>query len=263
MSVSAVSPLLLQRYELKYAIPLSMVDEISAYIEGWCNLDYFSQISPKNSYTINSLYFDTLNHQFLVRKANGAEIGHSLRVRSYGDNPKPPYYAEIKVKMNDFSNKMRAKLQGENWEEVIRHGVIPEGLDPVSEGYLKQFLYLIDSNGASPKILTQYKRKAYLSTIDNYARVTFDRDLRYMHCEDFCVTPDESKMIPYDLEDIYPHPDEHVILELKAEKRIPMWMIELIRRFDLSRVGFSKYGSAITETKGEPDFVFGDIQSWL
>jgi len=262
MSVSAVSPLLLQRYELKYCIPVAMVDEISAYIEGFCDLDYFSQISPKNSYTINSLYFDTPNHEFLVRKANGAEVGYSLRVRSYGDDPKPPYYVEIKVKMNDFSNKMRAKLHGEDWAHVIQNGIIPPGLDPVSTGYLKQFMYLIDSNNASPKILTQYKRKAYLSKIDNYARVTFDRDLRFMYCEDFRVSPEESKMIPYDLEDIYHHPEENVVLELKCEKRIPMWMVELIKKFNLTRVGFSKYGSAIMETKSEPEFVVNDFQNW-
>lgn len=247
MSVSAVSPLLLQRYELKYLIPVSMIDEISKFVEGHCVMDYYSQIAPQNAYTINSLYFDTITHNLLRRKAAGIDGTYSLRVRSYGVDPKPPYFTEVKYKKNDFSNKMRAKIDGDDWGEMLENGVAPDSMDSKSRAFFEQFLFLMHKDGARPVILTQYRRKAYLSEIDTYARVTFDRDLRYQIEDGYNVTPDEAKMTSYDLEEIYPHPDECVVLELKCEKRIPLWMKQLIQRFDLSRRGFSKYGSSLRE----------------
>ena len=243
----AVSPLLLQRYELKYIIPHSLVEPISKAIEDHCELDYHSQISPDQFYVINSLYFDTPNFSLLMNKRKNLDPSFSLRVRSYGRFPVAPYYAEIKLKRNDFSNKMRAKLATEDWAEVLRSGEIPEGMDGRSREYLSQFLFLLETHAATPKILTQYRRKAYLSQVDGYARVTFDRDLRYQMDVDYDLKPDERQMNNYDCEDIFPHPDQDVILELKCEKRVPLWMIDLIRRFDLQRRSFSKYGNAINE----------------
>lgn len=247
MSVSPVSPLLLQRYELKYLIPLSMVDEISKFVEGHCVMDYYSQIAPQNSYIINSLYFDTLTNHLLRRKLAGLDSTWCLRVRSYGADPQPPYFTEVKYKKNDFSNKMRAKI-GEDWAEILENGIVPADMDPKGRAFLEQFIFLMHKDGAYPRILTQYRRKAYLSEIDNYARVTFDRDLRYQFSDGiYNVIPDEKQMTNYDIDEIYPHPDECVILELKCERQIPLWMKQLIQRFDLTRRGFSKYGGSIFE----------------
>lgn len=256
MSVSAVSPLLMQRYELKYLVPIELVGPISRYLEGHCSLDYYSQISPDGFYTINSLYFDTEWFEFLKRKVAGIEPTWSMRVRSYGQNPKPPVFTEIKLKVNDFSNKMRAKILSPDWDHILKTGEIPTDIDSKSRSYLEHFLWLQNSYAARPRVLTQYRRKAYLSEIDQYARVTFDRDLRYQIEENYNVTPNEELMCHYDNEEIYPHPECNVIMELKCEKRIPIWMIQMIKKFELTRDGFSKYGSVVFEklTEEPPPF---------
>ncbi len=248
MSVSPVSPLLLQRYELKYLIPLHMVDEISKFVEGHCVMDYYSEIAPQNSYVINSLYFDTFTNHLLRMKLAGLDGTYSLRVRSYGYEPQLPIFTEVKYKKNDFSNKMRAKIDIEDWAEMLQNGLAPFDMDPKSRSFLEQFIYLMHKDGAYPRVLTQYRRKAYLSEIDVYARVTFDRDLRYQISDGiYNIHPDEKQMCHYDLDEIYEHPERPVILELKCEKQIPLWMKQLIQRFDLTRRGFSKYGSSIFE----------------
>lgn len=253
MSLTAVSPLLLQRYELKYHISRKLMNEISHYIEGFCVLDYYSQISPDQSYMINSLYFDGPQFELLRRKEAGIEPTCSVRVRSYGENPKAPYFTEIKIKKNDFSNKLRAKIQSENWAAYIQSGETPPGLDPISASYYQKFISLMETYRLEPKVLTQYKRKAYLSEIDDYARITFDHSLRYQWEDGWNVKPTESLMCNYDHEEIFDHPDDCVILELKAEKRIPIWMIQLIKNFELTRSGFSKFGSVIRETRSPID----------
>ena len=260
MSVTAVSPLLLQRYELKYLIPMSMVEPISQFLECHCSMDYYSQIAPDHFYVINSLYFDTEWFEFLKRKVERIEPTWSMRVRSYGHDPKPPFYTEIKLKVNDFTNKMRAKIDADDWALMLQTGDIPAGIDARSRSYLEHFIWLINTYAARPRVLTQYRRKAYLSDIDLYARVTFDRDLRFQPEEGFNVTPDEKQMCHYDHEEIYPHPEQNVILELKCEKQVPLWMIQMIKKFELTRNGFSKYGTCVLETMVEqlPPF---DLQS--
>lgn len=251
MSLDAVSPLLLERYELKYLIPVSMIDVISKDIEGHCSLDYYSQISPQNSYVINSLYFDTPNFMFIRFKQNGVEPSYSFRVRSYGSSPKPPYYSEIKFKKNDFSNKMRAQIASEDWADILLSGTPLPEMDAISKNYFEKFASALLHYQMEPKILTQYRRKAYISNIDHYARVTFDRDLRYQLEENWNLKPNEESMCHYDHEDMFPHPEDNVILELKAEKKIPLWMIDLIRKHNLTRHSFSKFGSAMLETRSE------------
>lgn len=257
--LTAVSPLTLKRYELKYVIPMEMVEPISKAIEGHCLMDYYSQISHDKFYTINSLYFDTHDYRFLRGKLEGDDPGYSFRVRSYGDLPKPPYFTEIKIKQNDISTKLRAKLNDTSWDEIIQTGEIPPDVQGLSRRYLERFIRAHAIYGMEPKILTQYRRKAYLSTIDDYARVTFDRDLRFQHEETYNVFPDESRMCHYDHEEIYPYNESCVILELKAEKKFPLWMIDLIQRFDLTRGSFSKYGSATIETT-QPLIAQKDVQ---
>ena len=107
---------------------------------------------------------------------------------------------------------------------MLEDGVAPADMDPSSRSFLEQFIFLMHKDGARPQVLTQYRRKAYLSEIDNYARVTFDRDLRYQVEDRYNVYPDEKQMCHYDIDEIYPHPEQCVILELKCEKKIPLWI---------------------------------------
>ncbi|WP_081111740.1 polyphosphate polymerase domain-containing protein [Bdellovibrio bacteriovorus] len=246
MSVKPVSPLVLERYELKYLIPFSMVEPISRYVESFCDLDYYSQISHDGFYTINSLYFETPSFYFLRHKDN--QTGrYSLRVRSYGDQPKAPYYFETKEKIGDFSKKRRGKVPIENWGEIITDPSKPQSFDPEEDTHLQYFLGLTRTYGANPTILTQYRRKAYISNIDDYARVTFDRFMRYREETEYNVNPAAAPMLNYDHPGAFGQPGMNVVLELKCERKIPVWIVDLIRRFNLVRGGFSKFEGSMKE----------------
>jgi hypothetical protein len=260
MAIKPVSPLNLDRYEIKYLIPMAMVKPISEYVEQFCEMDYYSQISHDNFYVINSLYLDTVS-KFVLRKQQNQEHAFScFRIRSYGPSPKPPYYVESKQKIGDFCKKRRGKIPFENIEDLFTKPDEIPGFDPYADKNVACFLEKHTTLGLEPKILTQYRRKAYLSTCDDYARVTFDRDLRFMEEFTYNVKPDESRMSHYDQPDAF---DWHgsganVVLELKAERKIPIWMIELVRRFDLTRGNFSKYKNSMLEMQAlnNPMFAF-------
>lgn len=252
MSITPVSPLNLERYELKYRIPANMVEPISDYVSQYCDMDFYSQISPDGFYLINSLYLDTPSF-YILRRQETAEFDYScFRIRSYGDRPKPPYYFESKQKMRDFCKKRRAKVPIENFADLFENPDAVTGFKPYGDKNLVDFLEKAQTFGLQPKILTQYRRRAFLSRHDDYARVTFDRDMRYCEESTYNIHPDESRMTHYD------HPEtfmdfgsgRNVVLELKCERKIPMWMISLIRCFQLSHDRFSKYQSASIECYG-------------
>ena len=103
---------------------------------------------------------------------------------------------------------------------------------------------------AEPKILTQYRRKAYFSECEDYARVTFDIELKYMAETGFLLTPDKHEMRACDLVTNF-DPGCSVVLELKCyTTQVPLWMIDLIRKFGLQRRSFSKYVIGIKELFG-------------
>lgn len=249
MSV-AVSPLNLERYELKYLIPLELVDPISRYVETYCHMDYYSQIEKDCFYTINSLYLDSPSLYLMRAKEMAQAYSFNMRIRSYGDGKKGPYFFEIKHKVREFVRKKRAKYMNDDWNTLFE-GNIPIGVDGLEN--LMEFLNYREVYNTGPVILTQYRRKAYISEIDDYARVTFDRDLRFQEVFDWTVMPDERMMLHYDHPESFGESGACVVLELKCEKKIPVWFVDLIRRFELMGGSFSKFGNSMLTLHNRPD----------
>lgn len=240
-----VSPLVLERYELKYLISPEMVGPISRFVETYCDMDYYSEISPDQFYTINSLYLDTPNLYLWRFKEMANAFNFNMRIRSYGAEPKPPYFFEIKYKIREFVRKKRAKVLTENWADILTEGMMPDQSDGVSDENLQDFLRMKMTYNVEPVILTQYRRKAYISHTDDYARVTFDRSLRYQEMPNWQLKPHEEMLCHYDHPDSFEEPGRNIILELKCEKKIPLWFIDLIQRFELVGGSFSKFGNSL------------------
>ena len=245
-------PPVLERYEAKYTIPYDMVDDVSRFIEPYCSMDAYSLKSHDLHYTINSLYFDTPDYQFLTLRLQKADNRFNLRVRTYGDNPVLPWFLEIKHKRGDIMKKYRAKIHSEHLEamlntpELLRHHAKNEK----EEKNRLLFYRLVQTYNAEPKVLIQYRRKAYISDTEEYARVTFDKELRAMEQTGYNPVPDNDRLQPCDFETVFDGKTS-VILELKCYTSfVPLWMIDLIREFQLNRRGFSKYVTGLRRCNG-------------
>lgn len=245
MASGPVSPLFLERYELKYIIPMSLVPAISAYIKPFCDMDHYSIHSPDGFYKINSLYFDTPQLYFLTQKEAGVVNRFSMRVRSYGNDPKPPYFFETKYKLREFTKKRRGKVEMEDWQSLFSDPDRILQVDEASRKNTQHFLNIVETYNAAPVLLAQYRRLAFLSTIDDYVRITFDRDLRYQSTTEYDVKPDDKLMVHYDNPEVFHYTGGNVVLELKCEQKVPRWLMDLIRHFNLERGTFSKYGSSM------------------
>jgi hypothetical protein len=250
-SIPSKTPQVLERYELKYTIPWDMVEPMCRFIEPYCSLDEYSELSPDRFYIVNSLYFDSPQFHFLRNKENECLERFNMRIRSYGADPKPPYFLEIKKKRRDIIKKYRSKIYDTDLKSFLdmQHLFSDEKKHrDKNEKNAQYFRHLRYFYGAEPKVLVQYRRKAYFSNVDEYARVTFDIGLRSMEVADsFLPHPVEHLMNPADYESVFDI-GASVILELKCYTSfVPLWMMDLIRAFDLHQRGFSKYQTCLTK----------------
>jgi hypothetical protein len=237
---------ILERYELKYTIPCYLVDEISHFVSTYCFLDKYSEKSPDLFYKINSLYFDTPEFLFLKRRLGREYRRFNMRIRSYGDHPQLPYFLEVKQKRGDIIKKLRAKVFDADLYNLLNGPLTNEFLTGDKEAPSRAaFLRLLHVYNAQPQVIVQYRRKAYISNYEDYARVTFDKELRYMEQHEYSPVPIEEKMASCDVETGFDL-GCNLVLELKCYTSfVPLWMIDCIRKFQLRRRGFSKYSSCM------------------
>ena len=252
-SLLATLPPVIERYELKYLIPYAMIEPITAFVEPYCAYDQHSAATADSFYAVNSLYFDTPSYRFLNQRRWGADQRFNMRVRAYDDGRSGPYFAEIKYKTATSVKKFRAHVQASEWPGFLTGAASDTAVDETDDRESisrKLFLRLAESYAIEPKIFTCYRRRALFSRVDDYARVTFDVNMRFrqqdpMHAADqYSLSPD-SDCLNYDAQTIFGDEvayNANVVLELKASiGAVPVWMIDLIRRFELKQVGFSKY----------------------
>lgn len=247
-----ITPPVLERYEMKYTIPFELIEPISDFVSIYCSLDKYSEKSPDKYYQVNSLYLDTPSFLFLKNRVEGVKNRFNMRIRSYGENPQGSYFLEIKHKTVGIIKKYRAPVPVVNWKPALNPvEYIPLTSENEKElRNLRYFQYLMQAYNAEPKVLTRYRRKAYFSECEDYARVTFDIELKYMQESTFNVIPDKNQMRACDFATNY-DPGSSVILELKCyTSHVPLWMIDLIRMFELHRRSFSKYMTGIREVFG-------------
>ena len=246
----------LERYELKYHIPMTMVDSIAKFLEPWCQLDEYSSRSADRSYWVTSLYLDSPQRTFFHWTQAGKDDRFNMRIRAYSPSPQlwDPHFFEVKHKSSDLVIKTRGSMFHGHPERLWEDpgNVFLESSSAEDLRFLKHFYALSTSWNAAPTLLTQYRRIAWFGVFEEYARVTVDFSLRWREELGFDMTIDPTQMHPTDVPRYF-RPGTEAVLELKCPRSdVPWWMMDLIRYLNLERSGFSKFGSATMERLSEP-----------
>lgn len=243
---------LLERFELKYHIPVSLADEIGEFIRPYCEEDYYSKITPGGFYWITNLYLDSPRWTFLSWKKARKLDRFNMRVRTYGEHPENDgtFHFEVKRKIAKISYKSRGTIKGVNPSFVWNH---PESEWPCKSQkdfeYVRKFVANTHLYGAAPRLLTQYKRRAWFGLNEEYSRVTIDVGMRFREENGFDYTVNPQEMCSTNLPRFFER-DCNAVLELKCPAlQVPYWMLDLIRHFNLKHGAFSKFGNAAAEWK--------------
>jgi len=238
----------IERREYKYIIGEAEVSRVRDAIRPFCSLDPYAAKAEGNRYTIESLYFDTPD--LALYRANDIELVErfKLRVRRYPDAAASPFFLELKSRYHDTIIKSRAMV-GPDWADLVRDPFVPRhrlGKGPAAERFVTH-LHLI---GARPTVVVRYRREAWASAVDDYARVTFDTRISgqlvapdgwhfdldpgaFRRCDDATGVRDVTS---------------RTVLELKFTARTPRWMMSMVERVGLMRRAYSKYGRALEAT---------------
>lgn len=239
---------LVTRYEAKYIIPRSRVSEIREFIRPFCRPDPYALGEPPE-YTITTLQLDDPYFSLHYAKEREALSRFKLRLRTYGEIGSAPVFAEVKAKLEETIVKTRVAIPFDVWSRETVLGVrVPDCFrSKRQEVDFLQFKRLVWEIGARPKVLVQYIRESYMGTVDRYARVTFDRKLRYQVTDSWTDfgrsglwrSMDSSEAQGFEL------PYSGVVMEVKALSHMPVWVLDLVERFQLRRSGNCKYSTAI------------------
>ena len=185
---------LLDRFEAKYIIPIAQIDSIVRFLMPYCSYDKYSADSQDRFYKVNSLYFDTPEYLLLKRRMTKSEKRFNMRIRSYGDDSCLPFFLEIKQRIGDIVRKTRGRVNNPDFADYFETASGPQQNSDGSKNseHTELFYRTAHRYNASPVVLVQYRRQAFFSNYDEYARVTFDLDLKCMAQTRFDPSPVES-----------------------------------------------------------------------
>lgn len=234
----------IKRYELKYVVNEELAYQIQNYIKHFCVLDKHVP-SGEKTYIVNNLYFDTPHLNFYYDTKFKKLTRFKPRARYYGLRAEDYIWPEIKYRNCNVIWKNRYKMTIHEWPQIFNC----EQSDYDHVFYNKQldsFEHIIHWYMAESILHVRYEREPYVTQLEEYGRITFDRNLVYRPVNgSIDLNYNENDMIFYDDAITSRHHESPVILEIKVETLIPEWVIELIQKFELVQRPYSKYCYAL------------------
>ncbi len=222
------------RYEFKYVFHQDRIADLLGAMNQFVYPDPHS--GNDRGYRVCSVYFDSSEWSLFWEKIEGTKFRRKVRVRRYADDDRA--YLEIKQRLDRTVQKRRVQWPLQHAAEVLGAGDSAEFLqgeqrDPVAS----EATFLQRHYGLQPCMAISYRRHAYFCHLESGQRITFDSDIRYdaHHLE--IEQPTESGKYVLD--------PALVVMELKFNERVPLWLCKIIGRFDLRMVRLSKYCTAV------------------
>jgi len=231
-----------QRFEFKYFLPKNTADKLIPALLNHMEWDPYVLTTGRDHYQVNSLYFDNENFDCFWDKEAGVSDRKKFRFRYYGHTVSDDQrvFLEIKRKNNALVIKDRILLPANDAANNILDAKLLElyKQDPDND-FIHELIWFKKRNCLRPKLFVTYKRKALIDRRDKRFRVTFDYDIRAQLADRLTGRFDK-------LRAIYP---TGVVLEVKYNNVLPKWFHEVIQKYQLQRITFSKYCNGLRKVK--------------
>lgn len=227
-----------QRFEFKYYLPKSTADKIIPALLNYMDWDPYIAGSGRDYYQVNSLYFDSPDYGCFWDKESGIADRKKLRYRYYNDlhSGDDAVFVEIKRKKDALVIKDRVKFDVASCSNNLFDNKLRDmRLVDKKNDFLEEIIWFKNRNSMKPKLFVTYRRKALVGKIDKRFRVTLDHDIRTQKLSDLHNQLGK-------LESVYP---EGVVLELKYNNVLPKWFQEIIQKYQLQRLAYSKYCNSL------------------
>lgn len=223
-----------KRYEVKYFVSAEQYKIIRTELEKYMALDKFCQ--KNGSYMIYNLYFDTEHDDIIRHSLAKPYYKEKLRMRSYkiptcGEDT---VFLELKKKVGGIVAKRRAVMTFSQATHFIETGLIPDTDNYKDRQVLDEIAEFLSRNPASPKVFISYERTAFFAKDNPELRVSFDNNILTRRNEVNLTSGD------YGAELIT---DDRILMEIKCEGHMPLWLCHLLSKMKIYKTTFSKYGT--------------------
>jgi len=243
---------------MKYVVDVRLREAIRNFVLNFCTPD--PHLDPvTGEYTVSTLFFDSWRRDCYLMNETKAVNRFKLRARCYGPPDRSPLFLEVKRRIGEVVDKSRAAIVP-GWKdlrEIVLGSRVPEGLGAPQRTAFSEFERAFHMINARPVLRIRYERESFMGVNDSYARVTFDRRIRYQAARDWEL-PGEGRWRSMDGALATGRDYPSFILELKCTADQPVWMAELMERFNLVRTDFCKFATATRLELLHRGFAFSD-----
>ena len=250
-----------RRVEDKYIVSEKQMEKLLALAGDRLHPDKYPTSNKHN------LYFDTENHDLIVRTIDSEPFRKKIRIRSYVEpRGNSDVFVEIKTKLKKGGQKISGKrrfaikltdfekyLSGNNNFEEIVSTRDEKTDDNVAINTVKNIQiareadYLIEHFSLVPRIFITYDRESYAGEAahDERAhdkdafRVTFDKHLRY-RTESLGMFETKKELNFFQNDDT--KDKKNIIMEVKTLGAMPLWFVQILSKLEIFPQPFSKYG---------------------
>ncbi|MBR3052019.1 polyphosphate polymerase domain-containing protein [Candidatus Saccharibacteria bacterium] len=227
-------------------------------------LKFIKKNMRKDSYhesEVCNIYFDNHNFDLISQSIDWVDFKEKVRARCYEGYDrvfmelKTKIHAQARMESDDGNEenigyKRRVMITRGDFDELINHRTTLESLAEKSVEtksdcqIAREIDYLLMHFELRPQVFIAYRRESYKD--DGGLRITFDENLRYR-------TTDLS-LIQAKHDTIYFKDDHNIIMEVKADGVMPLWLVQELSKLKLYPQQFSKIGKVyqdIVMSKGK------------
>lgn len=221
------------RYESKYLMDGRSFQEIYGRLLEHMELDEYNK--DDRFYSISNVYYDTEHHSIIRGSLAKPKYREKLRIRAYGvPRPDAKVYLELKKKVFGLTNKRRTALRLTEAYEFARTGIEPDPQPYMNRQVIQEIKYFLGRYDLQPKVYLAYDRIAMFCKNNRNLRVTFDTNIRSRRHDLRLENGNHGEMLLA---------EGQWLMEVKAEKTVPVWLAQLLSELGMYRTSFSKYGN--------------------
>jgi SPX domain protein involved in polyphosphate accumulation len=238
------------RYEKKFLIDnetyQSMKDKLLNYME------FDAHNRNREFYTISNIYYDTSDNHLIRNSLSKPKYKEKLRLRAYGiPEGNGKVYLEIKKKVWGLVNKRRTALRLNEAYEFVNSGLKPEIKEYMNRQVLNEIEYFLKIYTLEPKLYLAYDRIGLFGKENPDLRITFDTNIRSRRNDLILENGDHGEPLLQ---------SDQWLMEVKAERSVPLWLSQMLSDYKVYSTSFSKYGKVHQNTLMENSKLEGDLE---
>lgn len=221
------------RVEKKYIIGLDKYEAVNERLMNRMEEDSYNK--GGGTYTISNLYYDTVDSSLIRHSLSKPVYKEKLRVRGYGvPELGDEVFVEMKKKFDGVVNKRRSAIKLADAYGFLSEKTLPDFQPYMNRQVLNEIAYFLNIHELEPKLYIAYDRRALHCVRDHDLRITFDMNIRSRRYDLRLEAGDygDSLMVGTD-----------VLMEIKTNRSIPVWLADTLSEMDIFPRSFSKYGN--------------------